>query len=210
MLAAQSISIAAASSFAPALDSIITVYKAETNMRVHVNYAATGVLINQINNGAPYDLFFSADSSQLTKLRRKASLREFTRGNLYLWKKDSALTWKTARRAVWANGALAPFGKLAERYIKTLGKFNGEVVRPTSISQLNSYIALGQTELAFTNNAIAHSGKIRFGFWQPLQGFSLPHYVAQLNTENSYASGFVAFIFSQKAQAILTHFGYSN
>lgn len=210
MLAAQNISIAAASSFAPALDSIIIVYQSEKKVKLHVNYAATGVLINQINNAAPYDLFFSADSSQLGKLRREASSREFTKGNLYLWKKKSTLSWQTAQRAVWANERLAPFGKLAEDYVESLGKIKGEIIRPNSISQVNNYIALGQTDLALTSNAIAHSGKIRKGFWQPLAAYKLPHFILKLNTENSYASRFADFIFSKKAQTILTHFGYTN
>lgn len=210
MLAAQSISIAAASSFAPALDSIISVYQSEKKVKLHVNYSATGVLINQINNGALYDLFFSADSSQLEKLSHRASSRKFTNGILYLWKKDSKQNWQIARRAIWANERLAPFGKLAEDYVESLGKFKGEIIRPNSISQVNNYIALGQTDLALTSNAVAHSGKIQSGFWQPLVGYTLPHFILQLNRENSYASRFAEFIFTKKAQAILTHFGYTN
>ena len=68
----QKITIAAAADLKYAMDSIVTVYKAQNpGADVQVVYGSSGKFFEQISNDAPFDLFFSADMEYPTKLKNK-------------------------------------------------------------------------------------------------------------------------------------------
>src|SRR5690606_26978660 len=65
------IRIAAASSIKFALDSIVQAFEARQPGRVDISYGSSGKLFEQISNGAPFDIFFSADMNYPSLLREK-------------------------------------------------------------------------------------------------------------------------------------------
>src|SRR5689334_11288551 len=82
--------IAAAADLAPALESIITEFKKTQGGNVTVSYGASGTLATQIEQGAPFDVFMSADTSYPQRLIDKKladpkSLKIYARGRLVLY-----------------------------------------------------------------------------------------------------------------------------
>lgn len=74
--AQQKITIVAAANLKIALDSITTVFKIQNpNIDAQVTYGASGKLFEQISNGAPFDLFFSADMDYPNELKKKKTNR---------------------------------------------------------------------------------------------------------------------------------------
>src|SRR3990170_4603408 len=89
--------IAAASDLKYALDSIIAVFKnVNREGRVDVAFGSSGKLYEQISNGAPFDLFFSADIEYPSKLEKKgfvvAQIQTYGIGRIVLWSKKIDLT----------------------------------------------------------------------------------------------------------------------
>ena len=85
----QEITIAAAADLRSALDEITSHFQTETTIQVKVVYGSSGNLFQQIQNGAPFDLFFSANSDYPKKLEAaglsvSGSYYEYARGHIVL------------------------------------------------------------------------------------------------------------------------------
>src|SRR6266516_4941659 len=79
---AADVNVYAASSLTNALRDIAAAYKAETGVRVSFNFAASSLLARQIEEGAPADLFFSADEAKMDDLAKENLIAEGTRLSL--------------------------------------------------------------------------------------------------------------------------------
>ena len=77
---AQEITVAAAADLHAALDEIATHYKAETSAPVKIVYGSSGNLYQQIQNGAPFDVFFSANTDYPEKLEAALKVQANTHG----------------------------------------------------------------------------------------------------------------------------------
>src|SRR6187549_2353661 len=121
--------IAAASDLKFALDSIVTVFKKSNSGTVDVTYGSSGKLFEQISNGAPFDIFFSADLVYPEMLEKNglasASAEIYGTGRLVIWSKvvnasvlqeGSLLDTKVSRIAI-ANPQHAPYGKRAIEFL---------------------------------------------------------------------------------------------
>src|ERR1700738_4560257 len=87
---AQEITVAAAADMSAALPELVAAYTKKTGQRVKLSFGASGNLTNQIRNGAPFDIFFSADEQypqQLISegLALKDTLYRYAIGRLVLW-----------------------------------------------------------------------------------------------------------------------------
>ena len=78
---AQAPLVAAAASVKPAFDEIVDAYRRETGQGVRVSYGSTGNFAQQIRNGAPFELFLSADESYVERLAARGLTRD--RGEIY-------------------------------------------------------------------------------------------------------------------------------
>ncbi|MCU0357216.1 MAG: molybdate ABC transporter substrate-binding protein, partial [Cyclobacteriaceae bacterium] len=87
----ERILIAAASDLKFAMDSIITVFKKNHNAVVDVTYGSSGKLFQQISNGAPFQIFFSADTEYPEQLQKKGLIAgepyTYGIGRIVLWSK---------------------------------------------------------------------------------------------------------------------------
>src|ERR1700753_4069121 len=86
----QEITVAAAADLRSALDEITSHFKTETSIPVKVVYGSSGNLFQQIQNGAPFDLFFSANSDYPKKLEAAGLIvpgtyYEYARGHIVLF-----------------------------------------------------------------------------------------------------------------------------
>src|ERR1700710_1541393 len=78
----KSLTVFAAASMKNALDDIDAAYTAKTGMKVVVSYAASSALAKQIEQGAPADVFVSADTDWMDYATGKKNINEATRVNL--------------------------------------------------------------------------------------------------------------------------------
>src|SRR3954463_8861584 len=137
---AQEITVAAASDLSTALPEIVAAYTKESGRSVKLIFGSSGNLSTQIENGAPFDIFFSADESYPAHLIEKgladkATLYRYAIGELVLWVPSvvpvdvqklgiNALLDPAVKKVAIANPAHAPYGRAAEAALKKLNVYD--------------------------------------------------------------------------------------
>src|SRR5580658_638258 len=128
---APALVVAAAADLSAALQEIADRYEKKTGVPLKLSFGASGALTQQIQNGAPFDLFFSADMEYPRQLivagqAESATLYRYAVGQLVLWApKDSpldvehkgmdVLTDPSVKKISIANPQHAPYGRAAAR-----------------------------------------------------------------------------------------------
>jgi molybdate transport system substrate-binding protein len=150
------LTVFAAASMKNALDEIGAAYAAKSGVKVVASYAASSALAKQLEQGAPADVFVSADPDWMDYAARKKSIDATTRVNLLgnalvlIAPKDSRLDTVTIREGLnLAN--LAGDGKIATGDVRTvpLGKY-----AKAALNRLSAWSA-AESKLAMTENARA-------------------------------------------------------
>ena len=170
--AAAEVSVAAASNLVPVMQALRAAWiAAEPALTVNVANGSSGSLYAQITQGAPYDLFLSADTFYPAQLAATgagdpASQRVFARGRLAVWtlRKDLSLEdlAQTLRRPdvtkiVLAQPRNAPYGRAAEAVLRELGLTAATAPRlvfAENIAQAAQFVATGHADLGFV--ALSH------------------------------------------------------
>ena len=130
------IRVAAAADLEPVLPPILQQFQQQTGIRAEATYKASAALTAQIQNGAPFDIFFAADQGYPQRLAEAglttAAPVVYANGTLVLWtRKDSHLTpsldllkGKQLKRLAVANPDRAPYGKAAVAALRSLGLYD--------------------------------------------------------------------------------------
>ena len=185
--------VAAASDLTFALDEIAeAVTKAHPDVRLAVTYGSSGTFYQQIVNGAPFDLYLSADLSfpqDLVEAGRadSADLFEYAVGRLVVWAADSspvdaglglaALTTPEARKIAIANPEHAPYGVAAVAAMRSAGVYDAvrdRLVLGENIAQAAEFTLSGNAEVGVIALSLALSPQLRDqGGWTevPLDSF---------------------------------------
>lgn len=140
---AEVVRVAAASDLQFALPQVLQAHERRTGTRVVVSYAASGQLAMQIQHGAPFDLFLSADEAFVQRLQRADLTQDegtlYALGRLALvagkqtdWPLDAALqglrqrlAQGQLRRFALANPRIAPYGMRAQEALQAMGLWQG-------------------------------------------------------------------------------------
>lgn len=184
------LAVAAASSLRPPLEDLRRAFEAgHPGVRVAVSHGASGAFLAQIQAGAPFDLFFSADveyprRAVVSGLARPDDLAVFAVGRLCLWlprgapadlrgRGLAALADPRLRRIAIANPAVAPYGRAAEAALRAAGLL--EAVRPRlvmgqSVSQAAGFAAGGAADAALVPLSLAREPALAAGTAVPLEG----------------------------------------
>ena len=128
-LLAQDINVAAAADLNYAMKDLASRYEQKTGNKIALSFGASGNFYSQISNGAPYDMFFSADLDYVKKLAAagkidNASVRTYAIGHLVLWVPNSSkldpqklkmdmLIDPSVKKIAIANPEHAPYGRAA-------------------------------------------------------------------------------------------------
>lgn len=170
LLHAQTIlRVAAAADLEPVLPPIFAQFQRQTGIRAEATYKASAVLTTQILNGAPFDLFLSADVGYPQRLvaagmADSATLIVYAKGTLVLWtRKDShlpppsiaLLRSSELKTLAIANPRQAPYGRAAVAALKNLHLY--ESLQPRIVTAEN----IGQTA-QFVESGNAQAGLISF------------------------------------------------
>jgi molybdate transport system substrate-binding protein len=226
----QKVLVAAASDLRFAMDSIIQVYP--NAQEIEVIYGSSGKFYEQISNGAPFDLYFSADLAYPKKLRENgktaSEIFPYGIGRLVLWsKKDlggklsmEILKETQIRKVAIANPRHAPYGQRAEETLKHFSLY--EQVKPKlvfgeNIAQTAQFVGSGAADIGIIALSLALSpnmGKMNPNYYiipesshQPLlQGAVLIKH-AELKPG---AVKFLDFFKEDLARMILAHYGFTQ
>jgi molybdate transport system substrate-binding protein len=183
---AQELKVAAASDLASALEKLAPAFEKQTGIHVSVSLGSSGNFFAQIQNGAPFDVFLSADKSYPEKLlqARQAepdSLSPYARGRLVLWTAKSTglhlpskdgktldggldlLTRPQVHRIAIANPAHAPYGRAAVaalEHFKIYEEVRPKLVLGENISQTAQFAQSGSAEVGFLGLSEALSSSL--------------------------------------------------
>ena len=226
--------VAAAADLSTALQEIADNYKEKAGVKVKLSLGASGALTQQILNGAPFDLFFSADMGYPRQLigtgqADAASLYQYAVGKLVLWvPADSrldverqgmnALLDPSVNKIAIANPQHAPYGQAAVAALKHYGLYDrvaDRLVLGENISQAAQFVESGNAQAGFV--ALAHAlapgmqGKGRY--WQvPVEAYpALAQGVVVLanSPHKKEAAEFVDYVKTKAAADVLRKYGFT-
>lgn len=227
------ITIAAAADLKFAMDSIVTVYKTQNpGTDIEVTYGSSGKFFEQISNGAPFDLFFSADMDYPDKLKNNnltiGNIKTYGIGQIVLWsnrtdpgieKMQTLLDAGIGKIAI-ANPTHAPYGKRAEeslRYYNLYDKIQSKLVFGENISQTAQFVTTGAADigiialsLALSPTMKSESGKYYIIPEQSHTPLKQSCVLLKHAGGNSTANKFYDFISSSTTDSILNYFGFSQ
>jgi molybdate transport system substrate-binding protein len=143
------ITVGAASSLQPLLDSMRAYFEEETGITLHISYSASGIIARQIEQGAPIDVFISAGTTYIDDLIVRSFLRQdsastLAYGQLSIVRPDLPGRPKSsfiyAQHIAIANPEIAPYGAATQRLLESSGLW--EDVQPRLViaeSALQAY-----------------------------------------------------------------------
>ena len=163
---AEEVRVAVAANFLTTLNEIITNFQTDTGHTVVVSSGSSGKLYAQIQNGAPFELFFSADVKRPQLLEEeglavKGSRFVYSVGRLTLWSPDSnvvngdgqaVLSKASFEHLAIANPKTAPYGMAAEQTLKKLGLWESlkdRMVQGENIGQTFQFVYSKNAQLGF-------------------------------------------------------------
>ncbi|RZM27700.1 MAG: molybdate ABC transporter substrate-binding protein [Pedobacter sp.] len=227
----QPLRIAVAANAASVIKLLQADFKKRTGIQTETILGASGKLTTQIEHGAPFDLFLSADMDFPERLS-KAGLtltkpHVYAQGSLIIcstsakvlkeWQK--LLSQGATGKIAIANPKLAPYGKAAEEalsYYKLMDVVKPNLVYGESISQVNTYLTSGAVAMGFTTEAFlyeqAGGAKLTWtridskSYEKIEQGMVVLNYAK--NKNYAEAMKFYTYLLSAPAKSILRKNGY--
>jgi molybdate transport system substrate-binding protein len=225
--AAEGLRIAVAANFLQAMKELTADFEKQTGIKVEATFASSGSLYAQIANGAPYDLFLSADEERPARLRKEGAADQpfvYARGRVVLWsaKKDfcQAGQWQQAvadpgiRKIAIANPETAPYGTAAREALRKTGLWDTESekrVIAQDIAQAFQYASTEAVDGAFCafSSVVSEQGKKGCYYEIPEAPEIIQSAcVLKQTKDRTAAESFAAFLISAPAAAVKAKFGY--
>ena len=230
-LHADEIRIAAAADLRFALDEIISTFKRQhPNERIDVSYGSSGKFHSQIQNGAPFDLFFSADIGLPRSLAQagqaSGEVHPYAVGRIVLWRLGNDgtalslndLTRPTITRIAIANPKHAPYGMRAVEALKAAkiwSSVENRLVYGENIAQTAQFVQTGNADVGIIALSLAITPEftatgrytlIPAEMHAPLeQGFI----VLKRAQNNPLAQRFAEFFDNASVRGILNRYGFT-
>lgn len=224
---ADTLTVAVASNFAETLEQLATEFERDSPHRLRLVRGSSGRHFAQIVNGAPFDLFFSADAERprrlLSELGYSADrLYSYATGRLVLWgsELESAASAPQMLHSgafdsiAIANPRLAPYGQAALESLEAmdlkrlLDERPGKVVRGENVAQAYQFVTSGNADLGFVAlSQVLHAGASNY--WIVPENYYQPILQQLLVLRESDASKeLIRWLASDKARLIIEQAGY--
>lgn len=225
------INVACAANMQFAMKEIIDAYEKETGKSVKPIFGSSGKLSAQILNGAPFDVFVSADMNYVDRLYKTGATKnppkEYAKGKLALWtmkdldlsKGVEVLKDSTLRRVAVGDPKVTVYGPAAIEVLEKIGVLKvvqSKLVYGENISTVAQYIVSASVDIGFSNLSFTQSGPLAgkgkyivldSSLHSPLlQGAAILRHGMEKKPEES--EQFFAYLFGKKARAILSRYGY--
>ena len=228
----KSLTVFAAASMKNALDDIDAAYAARTGVRIVVSYDASSALAKQIEQGAPADIFVSADTDWMDYAIARKTINEPTRVNLLgnslvlIASRDSKLDQVTIGpgfdlaklagdgRIATGDVRAVPAGKYARAALEKLGAWQAAETKfamAESVRAALTLVARGEAALGivYATDAKVEPGVRIVGAFPPDSHPAIIYPVAATATAKGEAAGYLAFLRSSAAKAIFEKYGFT-
>ena len=227
------IAIAAASDLNFAIKEIVAEYEKATGNHIKLSLGSSGNFYAQIQNGAPFDLYFSADIGYPKKLEEAGltvpgSLYRYAVGRIVLWTGNKSqinvsrgidvLRMPTIKKIAIANPKHAPYGRAAVaamEYFKVYDRVKDRLVLGENISQAAQFIESGACDIGIIalSLALAPTMKAKGTYWEipaeahpPLEQGAV---ILKSSTQQESSKQFLEFMKSSEGQEIMTRYGFT-
>jgi molybdate transport system substrate-binding protein len=229
-LKAETTLVAVASNFTKPMTEIAAEFEKATGHTAKLSFGSSGKFVSQFENGAPFEVFLSADETSPAKLQQSGlavSGSNFTYavGKLVLWSatanyvdaQGDILEKGGFKHIALADPKLAPYGAVAVGLLKSknlLDKLQPLFVLGENISQTHQFISTGNAELGFVAlSQVSENGKLTGG-----SGWIVPQslypllkqnaVLLKIGEENPAAKALLDYLKSAPALAIIKKYGY--
>jgi molybdate transport system substrate-binding protein len=228
----QEITIAAAADLRSALNEITSHFQSKTAIRVKVVYGSSGNLFQQIQNGAPFDVFLSANSDYPKKLEAAGlsvpgTYYEYARGHIVLLTSSAStldprqglkvLLEPSVKRIAIADPTHAPYGQAAVAALKSQGIYDQvsrKIVVAENVAQAASFVTSGAADIGIIAESLAvlpsaraqsHFVEIPADEYPPIQQACV---LLKSSTKQEAARRFLTYIQDPEASKILQRYGF--
>lgn len=227
---ADEVQVAVAANFTAPIQAIAADFEKDTGHKLVAAYGATGQFYTQIKNGAPFEVFLSADDTTPEKLEKegdtvKGSRFTYAIGTLALWSakegyvdaKGEVLKKNEYQHLSIANPKAAPYGLAATQVLEKLKlteATNTKIVEGQNITQAYQFVSTGNAELGFVAlSQIFKDGKVTSGSaWivpasmhDPIKQDAV---ILNKGKDNAAAKALVEYLKGPKAAAVIKSYGY--
>jgi molybdate transport system substrate-binding protein len=230
---AEEITIAAASDLSFAFREIAGEYENTTGNHVRLTLGSSGNFFAQIQNGAPFDLYFSADITYPRKLEEAGltvpgSLYPYAIGRIVLWAGNEShldlskgleiLREPTIKKIAIANPKHAPYGRAAVaamEYFKVYDQVKDRLILGENISQAAQFIESGACDIGIIalSLAVAPAMKSKGTYWEVPAEAHLPleqgSVILKSSKNQEAARQFLEFIKGPNGQEIMKRYGFT-
>lgn len=230
---AQEVRVAAAADLKFAMQDLGAQFEKQSGTKVDVTYGSSGNFFSQMQNGAPFDVFFSADIDYPRKLEsaglaEPGTLYEYAVGRIAIWtpadaKVDVArLGWKTlldasVQKIAIANPEHAPYGRAAVAALQKAGIYEqvkAKLVYGENISQAAQFVQSGNAQAGIVAMSLAVSPGMNDGRrWEipadmhpPIKQAAI---VLKAAKNKDGARAFLEFVKSEAGRATLSKYGFT-
>ena len=231
---AQEITVAAASDLQFAMPELVRSFERQNDGRVKVSYGSSGNFFSQIQNGAPFDVYFSADISYPQKLEaagvtEPGTLRKYATGHLVIWVRNESsldlseglriLSDPSVKKIAIANPAHAPYGRAAVAALKSEQLYDqiaSRLVFGENISQTAQFVETGNADagLIALSLAIAPAMKAKGRYVEvPSAAYTAIEQacvVVRNSRQKDLAKRFLDFATGAEGKKILSRFGFGE
>ena len=227
---AEKITVAAAADLKFAMDEIVVSFnKQHPRDNVEVIYGSSGKFFTQIQNNAPYDLYFSADITYPRQLADKgfaaSAVIPYAVGRIVLWSnsRDAArmtlenLTDPALRKIAIANPRHAPYGKRAEealRALKLWDTLQPKLVYGENIAHTAQFVQTGNAQVGIIALALALNPTLskQGGYYLIPENLHEPleqgYIITKRAAANQVARRFADYMGSKPSRSIMTKYGF--
>lgn len=211
------LTIAAAADLQPVLPRLVAQFERQSGHTVRTAFGSSGNFFAQIQNGAPFDVFLSADIDyprqlDTAGLAEPGTLTAYATGSLVLWTRRGSgvdvrrglevLLSDRVRRVAIANPAHAPYGRAAVAAFQRAGVY--DTVRPKlvlgeNVSQAAQFVQSGNADAGLIPLSLARSAAARAGEYAPIDPALYPPIeqgavVVRASRQKDAARAFLVFL----------------
>lgn len=228
---AEPLTVAVAANVKYAFNELAAEFRKETGIEVQGVFGASGKIVAQVEGGAPFDVFVSADFESPNILQQhgfaEGEPRVYAYGLLVMWTtKDfdlnrglPLLADASVQKVAIPNPKLAPYGRAAVSALLGAGLYTSvapKFVYGESIGQAAQFVESGAADIGFNAKSVVIAPELAGrGHWVEIPNHSYPP-IAQCvvvlkhgaEAQPDAARKFVGFLFTPRARAIFDKYGY--
>ncbi len=227
----QKLFISAAASLTDAMEEIAKIYEEENNIELTFNFAGSGKLAQQIQQGADIDVFISANENWMDTLIEEGLVKEDTRENItgnklvLIVAEDSSISYDSFEELdrndvdeiAIGNPESVPAGEYTKEILKNLGKWEeleDNFVFAQDVRQVLTYVETGNADIGFVyesdakiSDAVKVIAESDPDMHDPI---IYPGAITADSKNEAVAEQFIQFLLSEEGQEILEKYGFTK